>query len=558
MLKDEVIKILESVGIKTNKEVLEVPPNEEFGDIAFPCFGLAKQEQKNPQEIAEELVKKIRISKNPLIIKTEARGGYVNFFFYWEKVAEKVLSRILSKEKISFGKNKPIMVEFAHPNTHKSFHIGHFRNISLGESLCRILEFTGYKVIRTNYQGDIGPHVAKCLWGYKNLFESKPPKQDRGEWLGKVYTEANKKVTNNEQLEKEIDEINKKIYAKDPSLNKLWKTTRRWSLDYFSKIYKELGVEFNKLYFESEVEKRGVEISQEALKKNIAKLSNEAIVVDLEKYGLGATVIVTKLGTPLYMAKDLGLAEKEFTDFKVDRCIHVVGSEQDLYFKQLFKIFEFINSPAAKKSQHLSYGLVMLKEGKMSSREGNVVLYSELRDKIVEKTLGEVAKRNPKLSKRTKVSLAKKIALGAMKYAMIKIAPENTIIFDWEGALKLEGNTGPYLQYAHTRCLGILKKSKKHQTILFSKLSPHEKHLIKVLMNFYGVAVNAAKDNRPNFICNYAYELATTFNNFYQNCPVLKANDPRQRDFRLTLVTATKIVLENSLKLLGIKVPERM
>jgi len=565
MLRNEVLKVLKNVvkGVDLDN-TLETPPDPKFGDLASNvCFSLSKKLKKPPQTIADEIVKKIKIPKGSSITKVEAKTGYINFFINYSRIAKPSLKKIL-KEKNSYGsssigKKKKIMVEFAHPNTHKGFHIGHLRNICIGESVSRILEFTGHKVFRTNYQGDIGPHVAKCLWGFINLHKRKAPKENKGDWLGQVYAEAARKFDEDEKVKKEIMEINKKLYERDKQYLKLWKMTRKWSLDDFDKIYKELETKFDKLYFEAEVEKRAIEISKKLLKKGIAKLSEGAVIIDLSKYDLGIYVLLTKEGNPLYESKDLALAEQQFGDFKIDKCIHVVGAEQKFYFQQLFKVFELIGSPGAKKSYHLVYELVTLKKGKMSSRLGTIVLYSQLRDEILKKTLKEIEKRNPKMSKKEKLDLAKKIGLGALKYGMLRIGYDKLLIFDMEEALKLEGNTGPYLQYAHTRCYGILEKAKKwKENFENENLSKEEKKIIKKLIEFPDTVEQSLKDFRPHYISNYAYDLANIFSEFYHACPVLKAETKKLRDFRLTLVKATKITLKNSLSLLGIDTPERM
>jgi len=487
MLENEVLDLLKQAEVIAKEDELEKSPQEEFGDLAFPCFNLAKVKKMNPNEIAKEISNKIEIPKDSFIKKIEVRGPYVNFYYNYSELSKLLLEKIF-KEKNNYGSSnvgerKKVMVEFCHANTHKGFHIGHFRNICIGESLSRILEFTGHKVIRVNYQGDIGPHVAKCLWGVLKLYKGKHPEENKGEWLGKVYAEANKKVGTNKKLEKEVDEINKKIYAGDKELTKLWKETRKWNLEDFDKIYKELDTKFDRLYFESEVEKRGLQISKTLVKRGIAKISEGAMVIYLEKFGLGVIVLVTKGNTPLYGAKDLGLAENQFYDFNPDKIIHVVGAEQKLYFKQLFKIFELIKSPAANKSYHLVYDLVNLKEGKISSRLGTIVLYSELRDKVKEKVLEEIQKRNPKPTK--KEDLTNIIAIGSMKYGMLKISPEKLITFDWKEALNLEGNTGSYLQYTHTRASSILKKSGKWEpSFSIKKLNDEEKRLIKTFSEF--------------------------------------------------------------------------
>ncbi len=556
MLEDEIVKTLISAGVKTSKDSLEAPPQEEFGDIAFPCFELARIEKRNPQLIAEDIAKKVKPSKS--ISKIEAKGGYVNFFFNYQKLAEIVLKDILRKKEkygqSNAGKKKNIMVEFAHPNTHKGFHIGHFRNICLGESLSRLLEFSSHKIFRTNYQGDIGPHIAKALWAFINLYKCKVPRgKNKAEWLGELYAETERRMQD-EKVANEVVEINKKLYEGDKQIIKLWQTTKKWSLDYFDEIYKELGTRFDKFYFESQVGEKGIKIAKDTLKKGIARESEGAIIIDLEKYGLGIFVLISKEKTPLYPAKDLELAQLEFTDFKIDKCIHVVSTEQNLYFKQLFKTFELINSPAANKSYHLAYELVTLKEGKMASRLGNVVLYTQLIDKMVEKVLQEMKDRKMK----NKKEIAKTVGISAMKYGMLRISPEKTIFFDWEDALKLEGNTGPYLQYAHTRCSGILRKSKKCKpSYAVKELTDYEKILVKVLSRFPKMIEQATNDLRPNYFCNYFYDLAVAFNNFYENCPVIKA-EKNLKNFRLTLVNATQIILKNCLELIGIEAIEKM
>ena len=563
----EIELILKKIDLLKHKkigETFETPPDPKFGDLASNvCFSLSRKLKKPPKAIAEEIVKKIKIPKDSLIEKVEAKAGYINIFFNYSKIAKFSLKKIL-KEKNSYGssnigKKKKIMIEFAHPNTHKGFHIGHLRNICIGESVSRILEFTGHKVLRTNYQGDIGPHVAKCLWGFINLHKFKAPKENRGDWLGQVYSEAARKFNEDKKVKQEVMKINKKLYERDKEYLKLWKMTRKWSLDDFDKIYEELGTKFDKLYFEAEVEKRAIEISKELLKKGIAKSSEGAIIIDLSKYDLGIYVLLTKEGNPLYESKDLALAEQQFGDFKIDRCIHVVGAEQKFYFQQLFRVFELIGSPGAGKSDHLVYELVTLKKGKMSSRLGTIILYNQLRNEMLKITLKEVEKRNPKMSKKEKLELAKKIGFGALKYGMLRLSPDKLLIFDMDEALQLEGNTGSYLQYAHTRCNGILKKAKDWRKNFDNKsLLKEEKKIIKKLIEFSDVVEKALRDFRPHYICNYAYELANIFSEFYHVCPVLKAETKKMRDFRLTLVKATKITLKNSLNLLGIGTPEIM
>jgi arginyl-tRNA synthetase len=563
--RDEVGEIVSkfcSLAKKEVEEALERPPEPEFGDLAFPCFVLSKKMKKAPQQIAKDLSEKINIPKDSLIEKIEPRGAYLNFFADWGKIGNYAVGESL-KGRNDYGsggsKKQTIMVEFCHANTHKAFHIGHVRNICLGESISRILEFAGYKVVRANYEGDIGPHVAKCIWGILNLYKGKEPEKDKGIWLGKVYAEASKKIRENEELKEEVEEINNKIYSKDPKIFGIWKKTRQWSLDYFDSIYRNFGVRFNRLYFESEVEKSGKRISEGMVKTRAAKISEGAIVVDLEKYGLGVCVLVTQQGNPLYHAKDLGLAELKAKEFSVDKSVHVVGSEQKLYFEQLFKTFELIKSPMARISYHLCYELVTLKTGKMASREGVVILYENLLNELKKHALEETKKRNPKMGKENMKKISEKIANAALKYDMLKIAPNKTIIFDWEAALDFEGNAAPYLLYTYARACSILRKSgektfKFNAEILQDK---REKDLIKMISEFSETVEKAAADMRPHYIVNYAFNLSKIFNEFYQFLPVLKA-EKELRSSRLALVKSVSVVLKNSMGLLGIDVLESM
>lgn len=559
MFEEEIVKLLKNAGVSASKEQLEVPPKKEFGDFSFPVFHLAREQKKNPNLIAQEIADKVKIPKDSLVEKANVAGPYVNFFLNSEKISSLILKKASKKDfgKTNFGKNKKILIEFAHPNTHKGFHIGHLRNISTGESLCRILDSAGFKVYRCNYQGDIGPHVAKTLWGFINIYHEKPPKGEKnlGEWLGRIYAEVSGKMQENPEIEKEVEEINKKLYAGDKKLLKIWNETRKWSLDDFEKIYKELGSHFDKYYFESQVDKKGKEIVLDLYKRKILQLSEGAIIIDLQKYNLGIFVLLTKNQTPLYGTKDIALAEKQISDFRPDLIIHVVGSEQKLYFEQLFKTFEIIKSPAAGKELHVIYELVALKEGKMSSRMGSVVLYSDLRKQIFEKVRQEVLKRNPKIAEKRVEKISDILTTAAMKYPMLNISTDKTIHFDWQEALKLEGNTGPYIQYAVTRTNSILKKSGKFKPEFSAGINEEEKELLNLLKNFEDVVDHAAKDYRPHYIANYVYDLATSFNKYYEKVPIIKS---KEKNFRLTLVSVVKNILEKSLWLLGIEVPEKM
>jgi arginyl-tRNA synthetase len=557
VLRDAVEKELRKA--KLDPSLLERPPRPEMGDLAFPCFELAKKRKANPKDVANEISKKLK--PGGVIEMVQALGPYVNFHANWEKLGGDVIKSAL-REREKYGsaprKKEKVMVEFAHPNTHKAFHIGHVRNVTLGESLSRIMEFRGYKVIRANYQGDIGPHVARCLWGVLNL-KMREPAKDKGRWLGDVYAAASRKASN-PKVERVIREINKDLYAGKPGLVKLWKKTRKWSLEYFDGIYKDFGTGFDRLYFESEVEGPGIKLAEKLLKRRVAKMSDGAIVMDLEKHKLGVYVLLTQDKTPLYSVKDFVLAEMQNREFSPARIVHVVGSEQELHFRQLFKSLEMTNPAVAKKEAHLSYGLVNLQTGKMKSREGKVILYEELLEKLLGMAKKVTKEKNPKLSKKDLEEISKKVAMGALKYDMIKVSPEKTITFDWARALSFEGNNAPYLQYTHARCCSILRKAGAKSV---SKFDPgllkdfKEVAVIRKLSEFPGLVAKSAREMRPHYLATYTYELCDMFNEFYQFVPVIKA-ETKTRQARLALVKAVQITLGNALNLLGIDAPERM
>ena len=566
-LRSDVISIVSSAAhVPKAKVALEKPPKGIPGDLAFPCFSIAKKLRKPPVQAAEALAGKIK--PRGLVQRVTQVGPYLNFFADWHALGDLLLKEALKKTWGSGDSKGTVLVEFAHPNTHKSFHIGHVRNIALGEALSRLLEFSGYKVARANYQGDIGPHVAKCLWGLLHLGLKEPPK-DRGLWLGTVYSSANKSIKDSKKKEEEVREINMKLYSGDSKLLELWKKTKGWSLEYFDSVYKDFGAKFDRFYFESEVESEGVKLAKILLKKGIAKKSQDAIVMDLKKSDLGIFVLITKDGTPLYSIKDFVLAELQEKEFTPEKIIHVVGTEQNLHFRQLFKSLETISPKIAKKEFHLSYELVTLAEGKMSSREGRLITYDELRGEVLEHALEETKKHSHLKEQSQSASVisqinkeleatAELVALGAIKYDMLKQSPEKTILFDWKQALRFDGNAAPYLQYTHARAHSILAKAES-----FGKWDsrflgdPKETAMLRKLLEFPETVHSAARDYRPHYLATYAFELATLFNDFYQNLLVLKAPSG-EREARLALVNAVQLTLNRALTLLGIEAPEKM
>jgi len=553
-LENSIRKAIDSENALDFEIVFSRPPDFKMGDIATPLsFELAKKLKKNPIQIAKDIADNIVLPTG--LEKVETSGGYINFFFDRKYFSKKTVGAIIT-ENGSYGKGEKkkekVMVEYSQPNTHKSFHIGHLRNVCLGDALANIMEFSGYETVRANYIGDVGAHVAKCIWGYMKFYDGVVPESGKGDFLGKVYSEADNKLKDSEEYQEEYKIVLKNLYEEDKRTMDVWKMTREWSLEEFNRIYQELGVNFDIFLYESEVKDEGTKIARELFEKGIAKNKNGAVIVDLKEFGLDEFVILRSDGTALYSTKDLALAERKFQDFKIDLSLYVVGSEQKFYFKQLFKTLELMGFSQAKRCYHLSYELVMLEEGKMSSREGNVVLYSDLKDVVKKEALNQVRERNISNAE----IISEIVTIGALKYSMMK-DNNKRIIFNWKKALDFEGDTAPYIQYAHARASSILKKiGEFNSEFEIERLNEKEYKLVSLLSELPEIVEKASIDYRPDYVSNYVYDVAKCFNEFYHECHVVNAES--NKEFRACLVKATKIVLHNALGLLGIKAPEEM
>lgn len=562
-MKDQITSIISKALKKINanlkpeeiNSLIEIPPSSEMGDFAFPCFILSKQLKKSPHDIAIEIREHLNNPQEFQDIQTS--GPYINFFVDRNILAKKTVQEI-QKQKDKYGKNnssrEKIMVEFSQANTHKAFHVGHIRGTSIGESLSRILEFSGNKIIRANYQGDTGMHVAKWIWCYQKYHSNEKLKSDEA-WIASIYVDAVQKLENNEKLQEEVNEINKKLDEKsDKKLNEIWKKTRQLSLDSLEKIYQDLNTKFDKYYFEADFEKPGKELINELVKKGIAEKSEGAIIANLEKYNLGVSVLLRSDGTILYAGKDIALAKQKFKDFKLDKALYIIADEQNLHMQQVFKILE-LDKFKSENLKHVSYGLVRLPHGKMSSRTGDNILYSDFKKELVDFAKNEIKKRTPKISAKDLEDRALKVSIAAIKYSMLKQGSNRTIVFDKKEALNFEGDTGAYILYSYARASSILRKVRSKSNLKIKKLEQKEIELIKKLSSFPEIVLESSKNLNPAVIANYSYQLSQNFNEFYHACPVLNSE---QEGFRLSLVNSFRQVLKNSLNLLGIETLEEM
>ncbi len=568
MIKDDILKNyrtgLKKIGIKNADDNLETPSNPNFGDYAGTApLKYAKLLKINPYSLAIKLKDSIPMTDQ---VKIEViKPGFINFIispFYLINQAKMIAENKIKLLPYYLGGNKKIIVEFAHPNTHKLFHIGHLRNISTGEAIVRLFETSGNKVIRANYQGDVGLHIAKCLWSLNKeiqkrggWFFSKMTLDKKMSLIGHHYTEGTRAYEEDEKAKKEIIIMNKMIYEQSPEIIDLLKETKKWSLDYFDQVYKRVNSHFDRLFFESEFSKRGLEIVDNALKQGILEKSQGAVVFNGKRYDLDTRVFVNSIGLPTYEGKELALAEKEFSEFgEIDKCIHVVTPEQTSFFKITFKVEELLNEKKFKNKQyHLIYEWVKLKTGKMSSREGNVVEANWLIDQIKQKILKQY-----KCDDKT----AEILALAAVKYSFLKNSTQNIIFFDLEESISIEGNSAPYLIYTFVRCQSVLKKVKNYKIsdVIVdnkTKINNEELKLLRIFSQFNEVVNEATVNFSPNFIANYLYNLASRFNLFYQKCPIIKTEE-KNMQLRLLITQTTAQIIKNGLYLLGIETVDKM
>ncbi|MBU5689779.1 MAG: arginine--tRNA ligase [Candidatus Aenigmatarchaeota archaeon] len=564
--KQEIVKLLKKIDYVKYEDIessIEVPAKKEFGDLSCKiAFQLAKKLRKNPNEIANEIAKKIDI-KNSLFGKVEVVGAYINFFFNYSKISELTIKEIINKNKnygkSEIGKGKKAMVEFSQPNPVHPMHIGHARTTLLGDALSNLLEFNGYNVIRANYMNDMGFQVSKLVTAYTLWGNNQKPKGKADLWLWDFYVKFHKEAKEKPELEEKAREMLRKFeLEKDKHVSELWRKIVNWCIDGFKETYKKIGVDFDIYFYESDYRDLGKRLVSEALKRGVAfKSENQTIVADLEKHGLPNFVLLRSDGTGLYQTSDLGLTLHKFKKYNLDKSIWVVSSQQKLYFSQIFKTLELLGYKWVENCHHLSFEHVVLPEGKMSSREGRAIMLDQVIEELEKLALKETEKRN-KLPEKKKRDIARKIAIGALRYAILKIDTKNLITFDWEKMLSFDGNTGPYIQYAYIRCKSILEKNKMIKKFKINDFDEKEKLLLKKLIEFPDVVIQAEKELKVNLICNYVYDLAVCFSEFYHSCPVLKAENEDKKNFRLSLTKSTKIVLENCFRILGIEAPEIM
>jgi len=571
---------------KISKINLEHPEDLSNGDYSCNvAMILAKQVAQNPRELAEKIVAEILERKPKEILKIEVAGpGFINFYLSKTFFAEQI-KEIIKKDK-KFGQNKNLkkektIIEYTDPNPFKEFHIGHLMSNSIGESIARITEANGSKVVRACYQGDVGLHVAKAIfaiqWLSKNTLNSKDSEsikrffsnktsfQERVNFIGNCYILGNSMYEDEhlynfnsiEEKKNAFAEINKKIYEKsDKKINKIYDLGRKISLKYFEEIYKTLGTKFNQYFFESKTGLFGKEIVEKNIGNIFEKGDNNSIIFRGENYGLHTRVFINSEGLPTYEAKELGLAKLKYKKVKYTKSIVITGNEVNDYFKVLLKVMSLIYPELASKTSHISHGMLRLPEGKMSSRTGKVITAVSLINNIKEKISEKMIDRE--MSQKEKEEIAEKVSISALKYSILKQVTGKDIIFDFDKSISFEGDSGPYLQYSYVRAKSILRKatSEKIHPQVESK-NTEITILEKLLYRFPEVVERAGNEYSPHYIATYLIELASTFNNFYAQGKIVDKQDPNS-SYKLALTESFSIIIRNGLNLLGIQVPERM
>ncbi len=579
----------ELFGLTTtvNDIILQKTKKEFEGDytlVTFPYIKVAKATpEKTGDLIGEQLLK-----NNTSITKFNVVKGFLNFTLsndFWLSEFKTISQQENYGIKPAKSSGKQIMLEYSSPNTNKPLHLGHVRNNLLGYSVATINKTQGHDVIKVNLVNDRGIHICKSMIAWQLFGNGETPQSSgmKGDHLvGKYYVIFDKEFKKQVQVLIEggisKDEAEKKApimlqtqemllkwEASDKEIIDLWKMMNDWVYDGFALSYKKLGVDFDKMYYESNTYLLGKEIVQEGLSKGIFyKKDNGSICIDLTKDGLDEKVVLRSDGTSVYITQDMGTAIERFKEFpSISKMIYTVGNEQDYHFKVLFKILEKLGYAWAKECYHLSYGMVELPEGKMKSREGTVVDADDLMDGMVA-TAKETTEESGKVTNFTeeeKVELFRMIGMGALKYFILKVDPKKKMLFDPKESIDLHGNTGPFIQYAHARIKSILRDYNNTCDITIAdtiQLHEKEKELIKIQYDFANILEEAANTYNPAVVANYTYELAKLFNQFYNECSVLKEENNEIKQFRIKLIETTATIIKNGMYCLGISVPERM
>jgi len=578
------VKELYGADIPESQITLQETRKEFEGQITVVTFPVTRFSKKSPEQTGNEIGEFLQRHVSHIAAFNVIKG-FLNISLsdaYWVGL---VNGEMLADSYGKFPANgRKLMVEYSSPNTNKPLHLGHIRNNLLGYSVAEILKAYGYEVIKANLVNDRGIHICKSMLAWLRFGNGETPASSgmKGDHLvGKYYVvfdreykqeidalkaegQTEEEAKKNAPLMKEAQVMLQKWEANDADVIQLWKTMNGWVYEGFEKTYKQLGVDFDKFYYESNTYLLGKDIIQEGLDKGVFfKKEDNSVWIDLTDEGLDQKLVLRGDGTSVYITQDLGTAQLKYDEFKMDESIYVVGNEQDYHFKVLFLILKKLGKPWADGLFHLSYGMVDLPSGKMKSREGTVVDADDLMQEMLEtaKTRTEELGKTDDFSEEEKTALYDTIGMGALKYFLLKVDPKKRLLFDPNESVDFQGHTGPFIQYTHARIKSVLRRGNYSSSVALvnpAQLSAYERDLIHALSNYTATLETAAKEFSPAHLANYVYEIAKLYNKFYHEESILKAEDETVRTFRLHLSAVAAKVIAESMRLLGIAVPERM
>jgi arginyl-tRNA synthetase len=548
--RDEVGKLIEKEGLSF--DLIQDTPNPDMGDFAVPCFSLSKTLKKSPQIIAQDLAKKIKPTK--YIEKVVANGPYLNFYIEKGVYNKEILTSKSKKKKI----NKTIVIDFSQPNIMKPFNIAHLRSTMIGNAIYKILNFEGYNVVRVNHLGDWGTQFGKMMYAFESWGDRKELKKDPIKYMLKLYVKFHKEAESDPSLNDRGREWFAKLEQGDKKARSYWEEFSKLSLVEYEKMYKRLDVSFDSWAGEAFYEPMLASTIKDLEKKGVTKESEGALIVDLEEYGMSPCIIRKSDGSTIYATRDLAAAKYRHKEYNFYKNLYVVDVRQSLHFKQVFKTLELAKYKWFKDCIHLPFGTMNFKDEVMSTRKGKIVFLEDVLDKSVQRVKEIIKEKNPNLKDKDKV--AEEIGIGAIIFWDLSHDRIKDLNFSWDSILDFEGETGPYIQYAHARASSILKKAGKVTGKPdFKKLELSiEKELIKHISLYEEFIHKAAENYKPSVLAKYLVTLVQLFNEFYQKAPVLKESDSSLVLARLEIVKKTKCLVKEGLGLLSIKSPEQM
>ncbi len=553
-IKQQIVKWLDMV-LGTNQiteDMVEIPPDKGMGDYAFPCFRLSKVLKKSPQAIAQSLAAAENLPS--LFTKAEAVSGYLNFFVDQAQLASIVLNETFQSASV-VPNGQTIVIEYSSPNIAKPFHVGHLCSTVIGDSLSRLYEYLGWKVIRINHLGDYGTQFGKLISAYKRWGKEEALQKEPIAELFRIYVKFHEEVQLHPELEEEARRFFKNLEDGSAEETALWRRFKDMSLLKFNEMYNRLHVQFNSYAGESFYSDKMDAVVNELREKGLLTISDGAEIVDLSDDNLPPCLIVKSDGASLYATRDLAAAIYRANTYKINVCLYVVGLPQTLHFKQVFAVLKKMGYSWSDCCKHIGFGHVKFKDGQLSTRTGHVVFLEDVLDEAVKRAKSRILES--RLQPESMDETAEKVGIGAVKFAFLKTGREREILFDWEEVLDFNGDSGPYIHYTYARANSILRKAGKSLPDVLSvhEVTEEEAALINHLNGFEDMLLETVKRNEPSIITRYVLVLARLFNRFYAACPVIGSE---QEPFRLAVTQAVSIRIQTCLSLLGIECVEKM